>query len=31
MDDVSKIPQLREVGRSYAERYVLLDHLSGFL
>jgi hypothetical protein len=31
MDDVLKIPQLREVGISYAERYVLLDHLSGFI
>jgi hypothetical protein len=31
MDDVRKIPQLREVGSSYAKRYVLLDHLSGFI
>ena len=31
MDDVRKIPQLREVGSAFAERYVLLDHLSGFI
>jgi hypothetical protein len=31
MDDVNKIPQLREVGRAFAERYVLLEHLSGFI
>jgi hypothetical protein len=31
MDDVRKIPQLREVGSAFAKRYVLLDHLSGFI
>jgi hypothetical protein len=31
MDDVRKIPQLREVGSSYAKRYVLIDRLSGFI
>jgi hypothetical protein len=31
MDDVRKIPQLREVGSAFAERYVLLEHLSGFI
>ena len=31
MDDVNKIPQLQEVGRAFAERYVLLEHLSVFI
>ncbi len=31
MDDVNKIPQLREVGSAFADRYLSLEHLSGFL
>jgi patatin-like phospholipase/acyl hydrolase len=31
MDDVAKIPELQQVGRAYAERYVCLEHLSGFV
>jgi hypothetical protein len=31
MDDVKKIPELRQVGSAYAERHLSLEHLSGFL
>jgi len=31
MDDVGKIPELRQVGSAYAEHHLSLDHLSGFI
>lgn len=31
MDDVSKIPELQKVGRAYADHYLSLEHLSGFI
>jgi len=31
MDDVSLIGELYQVGKTYADRYVDLDHLTGFI